>query len=454
MAKYDYDLIVIGSGAAGSVAAAMAARSGKRVAMIEAGKLGGDSANFGDVPLQTLLHVAHTYQEAKKTTSFGIRAGTIGYNFPTIQSWKEKVVSRVGNGNTQRYYDSLGVHVIKGRAHFLSEREISINRRHISADNILIASGAEWTIPEIPGLSSIEYYTPSTILNVTRPPKSMFIVGAGSTSVELARLFSIFGSKVYISEIAPRILPREDQETGELAQEILEKEHSATVLLETRVLRIKKDGLGARVYFAHGQSEKSVRVDEVLVATGKSPCVDIGLENAKVKYTPRGIEVNEYLQTSNKYVFAAGDVLGGFGLTHVALMESRTVAHNILHKQKRASDYAAVPRVTCLNPEIASVGYSEDDLIKRDLEYTKAIIPISIIGRANISNQKYGFTKILADKKTHQVLGATVVSPHASEIIHEITLAISHDLTTEDIAASMHAFPSWSESVRIACSKI
>mgnify|MGYP000860897531 CR=1 FL=1 len=455
MSKYDYDLVVIGSGAAGSIAAAMVARAGKQVAMIEAKKLGGDSANYSDIPMQSLLNVANTYEEAKKATSFGIRSGTIGYNFPTLQNWKEKVVKRISNGNTRKYYDSLHIHVIDGRAHFLSPHEISVNRRHLSTEHVLIATGADWTIPDIPGLSSVAYHTPSTMINALRPPKSLFIIGGGSTSLEFARLFSIFGSKVYISEIAPRLLPREDEETGELAQSVLHKHNGVTSLLETRVVRVKKDGLGARVYFTQGHEEKSVRVDEILVASGKSPRVDIGLENASVRYSPRGIEVDTHLQTSNKHIFAAGDVLGSFGLTHVALTESRVVAHNILHpKQKRAPEYTAVPRVTCLNPEIASVGYSEDDLIKRDLEYRKASVPITITGRANITNQRDGFTKILADKKTHQILGATVVSPHAGEVIHEITLAIQYGLTTDDIAASMHAFPSWSEAVRIACSKI
>jgi dihydrolipoamide dehydrogenase len=454
MTQFDYDLIVIGSGAGGSVAAAIAAHNKKRVALIESNVLGGDSANFGDVPTQTLLNVARIYGEARSADVFGIRSGMVGYNYPTIKAWKDRVVARVGEGGSKRYYESLGVQVILGLAHFISPSEITVNRRHISAAHIIVATGAEWTIPEIQGLQKLGYLTPRSALDLIRPPKSLFVIGGGTTGLELTRLFSTFGTKVYISEIAPRLLPREDQEVGELIANVLSNRNGVTPLVGTRVIRVSKDGLGRRVHYLQGHEEKSVRVDEVLVASGKTPRVDIGLENAGITYSPRGIEVNEHLQTAAKHIFAAGDVLGGFGLTHVALMESRIAAHNILHKNKVSPDYKAVPRISYVIPEVASVGYSEDDLIKRDLDYQKSMVPISIIGRSNISNQRDGFVKILADKKTRRILGATVVTPNAGEVIHELTLAIQHDLTVDAVASTLHAFPSWSEAVRIACAKV
>ncbi len=454
MSKFDYDLIVIGSGAGGSIAAAIAAREGQKVALIEQSALGGDSANYGDVPTQTLLNVARIYSEARGGDVFGIRSGMVGYNYPTIKAWKDRVVSRMGERGSKRYYESVGVQVLLGLAHFISPHEISINRRHISAANILVATGAEWTVPNINGLQKFGYLTPRSALDLIRPPKSLFVIGGGPTGLELTRLFSAFGSKVYVSEIAPRLLPHEDQETGELIAEVLSARNGITALTETRVTRIVKEGLHRRVYYTRGQDEKSALVEEVLVASGKTPQVDIGLENAGVTYSPRGMEVNEYLQSAVKHIYGAGDVLGGFGLTHVALMESRVAAHNILHKNKIKADYKAIPRIAYLSPEVASVGYSEDDLIKRDLEFLKSIVPISIIGRSNITNQKDGFVKILADKKSRLILGATVVSPTAGEVIHELTLAIQHGLGVDAVANTIHAFPSWSEAVRIACAKI
>lgn len=454
MAKFDYDLIVIGSGAGGSIAAALTARAGKKVALIEAQRLGGDSANYGDVPMQSLLTIAGIYSEAKQATPLGIRSTTIGYNYPTIKAWKDKVVSRVGEASSKRYYDSLGIHVIGGTAHFITPNEITVNRRHLSASHFLVATGADWSVPTVEGLEKLGYHTPDTIIDIIRPPKSLFIIGGGSTSVEFARLYSTFGTKIYISEIAPRLLPREDEEVGELIKKVLEEKNGVTTLTTTRVLRITKDGFGKRVHFMRGHEEHSVRVDEILVASGKSPRVDLGLENAGVSYTPRGIEVDKHLRSSTKHIFAAGDVLGGFGLTHVALMESRVVGNNILYKNALSPDYSAVPRVTYATPEISSVGMSEDDLIKRDLSYLKGIVPVTITGRANITNQRDGFVKVLADKKTRHILGATIASPHAGEAIHELTLAIQHKLTVDDIASTLHAFPSWSEAVRLACAKI
>lgn len=456
MAKknFDYDLLVIGSGAGGSIAAAIVARQGKRVALVEKGLLGGDSANIGDVPANAMLHVARIFSEAKSAGKFGIRSNAIGYNYPSIKNWKEKVVSRTVTGGGKRYYESVGVTVIAGSAHFISPHEVSINRRHVSAEHILIASGAQWSLPDIAGLDKVDCLTPATALDLIRPPKSLFVIGGGAVGLEFARLFSAFGSKVYIGEIAPRLLPREDQEAGVLAAKVLSQQYGVTPLTETRVTKVTKEGAAKRVTFMQGREERSVKVEEVLIAAGKIPRVDIGLENAGIDYSPRGIEVNEYLQTSARHIFAAGDVLGGFGLTHVALMESRVVAHNILRKQKASPNYRSIPRITNIVPEIASVGMNEDDLIKRDLAYKKSVVPLGIVGRSIITDTHEGFVKVLADKKTGRILGATIAAPYAGEMIHELTLAIAHDMTAGDIASTMHAFPSWSEAIRIACAKI
>lgn len=456
MAKkiFDYDLLVIGSGAGGSIAASIVAREGKRVALVESNALGGDSANFGDVPTGALLNVARIYSEAKSAGKFGIRTNAVGYNYPSIKNWKDKVVARTSSGGGKRYYQSLGVTVIPGLAHFISPHEVSVNRRHISAENILIASGAEWSLPKVTGLDKIDYLTAATALDLIRPPKNLFIIGGGSVGLEFAQLFSAFGSKIYIAEIAPHLLPREDQEASDLAKKALSEQYGVTPLTEARVTKVAKEGVAKRVSYMRGHQEYSVKVEEILLAAGKAPSVDIGLENAGVEYSPLGIEVDQHLQTSAKNIFAAGDVLGGFGLTHVALMESRVVAHNILHKNKVLPSYRSIPRITHLVPEIASVGMSEDDLIKRDLDYKKAIVPLGIVGRSIITDIHDGFVKILADKKTGRILGATIAAPSAGEMIHELTLAIAHNMSAADIANTMHAFPSWSEAVRVACAKI
>lgn len=451
--SFDYDLIVIGSGAGGSAAATIAARQGKRVAIIEGDTFGGDSPNWSDVPTKALLHVARVYDEARHASKFGLRTSTLGYNYPSIRAWKDLAVKRTGAAGNRRFYENHGISAFNATAHFLTPHEISVNRRHLSAASFLIATGSSWITPDIQGLTEVDFYTPRTILEAIRPPKSLFIVGGGSHGVEIAQLMATFGTKVYIAEQASRLLPKQDSEAGELMEKILTEQKGAGVLTHTRVLSVQKEGLGKKVLVSRGGVEKYVKVDEILVATGRAPNVDLGLENAGIKYTPKGIEVNEHLQTSVKHIYAAGDVLGRNSHTHSAILESRIAAHNLFQKTKHVPDYTATPGVIFTSPEIAHVGLTEDDCHKRDLAINKSVAPLNIIARSNTADFRDGFVKIITDKKG-VVLGGTIVAPHASEMIHELGLAVKHNLTAAQIAETPHAFLSWGEAIRVAASKL
>lgn len=451
--SFDYDLIIIGSGAGGSVAATIAARAGKKVAIVEADTFGGDSPNFSDVPTKALLHAAHVYDEAKRGASFGLRSSAMGYNYPSLRNWKNLAVKRTGAGGNRKFYENHGIDAYTGKAHFLSPHEITMNRKHLSAAKFLVATGSQWIIPSIQGLDKVAYHTPRTLLEIMRPPKSLYIIGGGHTGVELAQLMAIFGTKVYIAELAHRILPGYDAEVGESIEKVLSDQKGVTVLTQTRTLSVVKDGLGKKITYSRGGVEKQIRVDEVLVATGRMPNVDLGLENASIAYTPKGITVADTLQTSVKHIFAAGDVLGRNSHTHSALLESRVAAHNLLHRNQITPDYTATPRIVFTHPGIAHVGLSEDDCEKRAIDIRKATAPLTIIARSNTANHTDGFVKIITDKKG-VVLGSTVVAPHASEIIHELALAVKHQLTAAQIADTPHAFLSWSEAVRVAASRL
>jgi len=291
---FDYDLIVIGSGAGGSAAATIAAREGKKVAIIEQSVFGGDSPNFSDVPTKALLHAAQLYDEARHGARFGLRSNALGYNYPSLRAWKNLAVERTGAAGNRKFYESQGIDTIEARAHFLSPHEISVNRKHISAEKFLIATGSEWVAPDIPGIEDVPYLTPRTVLESIKPPKSIYVIGAGTVGVEIAQLLAIFGTKVYLAEIAARILPQEEEEVGELFERMLREGKGVTSLTQTRTVAVVKDGLGYRVTFLRAGVEKSVHVDEVLVATGRKPSVDLGLENASVEYDPTGIKANEY----------------------------------------------------------------------------------------------------------------------------------------------------------------
>lgn len=451
--NFDYDLIVIGSGAGGSAAATIAARDGKKVAIIEEDTFGGDSPNWSDVPTKALLHAAQLYDEARHGARFGLRSSTLGYNYPSIRAWKDLAVKRTGAAGNKKFYESQGIDTYSGHGHFISPHEISVNRKHISASHFLVATGSHWVTPDIPGIEKVQYLTPRTLLESIRPPKSIYIVGGGTVGVELAQLLAIFGTKVYLAEIAARILPKEEEEVGELIERVLRESKGVTSLTQTRTVAIVKDGLGYRVSFLRGGVEKSVRVDDILVATGRRPNVDLGLENASVNYDPTGITTNEHLQTSARHIYAAGDVLGLGSHTHSALLESRVAAHNLFHKAQTAPDYTASPRLAFTFPGIATVGLTEDDCIKRDLQINTALAPLNIVARSNTSDFRDGFVKLVSDKRG-VLLGATVVAPHAAEIIHELALAIKYGMNARQVAETPHAFLSWSEAVRVAAAKL
>ncbi len=451
---FDYDLIVIGSGAGGSAAATIVAKEDKKVAVIEADTFGGDSPNWSDIPLHAFLQAVQLYDTARQGSRFGLRTNTIGYNYPSLRAWKDLAVERTGAAGNRKYYANHGIDTFAGKAHFLSPNEISVNRRHISARHFLIATGATWEMPKVIGLDKIPYLTPRTLLQELKPPRSLYIMGGGSIGVEIAQLMATFGVKVYLTEIAGRLLPHQDQEAGELTARLLTDQKGVTVLTHTRTISAVKDSLGGyKITYSRGGTEKSVKAEAILVATSRTPNTDLGLENAHIAYTPAGIDTNQYLQTSAKHIYAAGDVLGTNIGTHTALLESRVVAYNLLRKTKLSPDYTGVPHVTFTYPQVASVGLSADDCLKRDLQTKTALAPLSIIARSNTSDFKDGFVKLIADKKG-TLLGGTIVAPDAAEIITALSLAIKQNLTAADIAATPHAFLSWSEAVRVAANKL
>ncbi len=451
--SFDYDLIIIGSGAAGSTAALTAAKEGKSIALLESGIFGGESPNWGDVPMKALLHAANLYEEARLGTRFGIRSSMLSYNYPSMQQWKDKAISRTGAADNRQYYEKMGIDTFHGIAHFMSPHEISVNRKHLTAAHFLIATGSHFAIPDIYGIDAVTYHTPKTILSLPRVPRSLFIVGSNSEAIEYAQLFSTLGTKVYIAERSVRLMPEEDQEVGDMIERYLHTTKGVTCLTQTQIASLEPKGLGVRISYSRANTLKAVQVDEVLVVTNRTPTTDLGLENASVTHSPAGVEVNDRLQTSANHIYAAGNVLGDYAPTHVAMMQGRIVINNLYHKPTSQPDTSMIPRITYTYPGIASVGLSENDCIKRDLPINQSVAPLTMIARSNTSDFSEGFVKIIADKKG-LLLGATVVAPHAGEIIHELALAIHHGMAASDIASMPHAFLSWSEAVRVAASKL
>ena len=455
--KYDYDLIIIGSGAGGGVAAHQANKAGLSVAIVEGGQVGGECPNVACIPTKALLEAASVYETAKNGARFGIRGSTVSYNFPSVKAWKNLAVERTGANLGEKMYTDEGINIINGSAHFLDKNTITVGRARFSAKYFIIATGAKTVVPKIEGLEKAGYLTYADAINLNRPPKSLAIIGGGAVGCEFAQLFSIFGTKVHIIESGNRLLKKEDKEAGGFLKVRLESEYSASVHESTRVEKVELFGGKKRLFVKNAKTGKveRVTVDEILVATGKKAAIDIGLENAGVKNRTGLIAVNSYMQTTSENIFAAGDCVGPYQFTHMATYQSKIAANNILYPRKKMSaKYRAVTRCIFTNPELASVGLTEAELRSKQISFDKVIVPINVIGRANTADESDGFVKIIASSKTGMLLSATIASPRAGEMIHELTVAIENRLKAAQVANTIHAFPTWSDAVRVACAKL
>ena len=450
---YDYDLIIIGSGAGGGVAAHIAGDKNKRVAIVEDNALGGECPNFGCVPTKALLHAAEVYENSINSKQFGTTNKETKFNYKKIKAWKDTVVLRTGTADGENAFKADGVDVIKGHGHFLSPHEISVGKKRYTAKNFLIATGTKDFIPPIEGINEIDYITYRNAIDLVKPPESIFIVGGGAIGCEFAQLLSTFGTKVHIAEYAPRLIAKEDAEVGELIAAVFERDHGIDVNVSTKVVKFEKKGRKKIVYFEKAGKTHQVTVDAVMMSTGMVANTDLGLENAGVEYTARAIKVDDTMRTTARHIYAAGDVAGPYNFTHMAAYQSRIVAHNLFERTKVKADYHAVPRCVFVTPEAASVGITESEASQKGIDYVTSAVPISVVGRSNTTNQRTGFVKVIATKQG-VLIGASIVCPRAGEMIHELTLAIQLGLKAEDIASTIHAFPTWSELVRVACAKL
>lgn len=450
--EIDFDLIVIGTGAGGGVAAHLAAAKGKKVAVIEAEKIGGECPNYGCVPTKAVLQSAEVYRTILEASDFGINVGSVKPDFKVIHSWKNKAVRNTGAEDGRKAYEDDDITVLAGHAHFLSPWVVSVGKRRFSAHNFLIATGTHDVVPPIPGLVETGYIGYREALELTVMPKKLLVIGGGAIGCEFTHYFVTFGVEVHIAEFAPRLLSREDEEIGELAQAIFEHD-GVSVYTNSKVVKVEKSGHQKVVSIDMQGKIKKITVDQILLAAGKQPNIDLGLDNAGVAYNRRGIQVERTMQTTSPHIYAAGDVTGLYMFTHTASYQSRIAGLNMFSALKHLADYRAVPRCVFISPEFASVGATEDELRADKKQYQTAAVPINIIGRSNVSQQDTGFVKILADKKG-VVLGASIVAPRAGEMIHELALAIQWKMKASKIDYTIHAYPTWSQAVRICAHKI
>lgn len=449
---FDFDLIVIGSGAGGGVAAHLAAAEGKKVGLIESHVLGGDCFVNGCLPTKALLKSTKTLEIVQDAYQFGIKPSSVNYNYRSVQAWKERVIASSGVQNENNVFKSEGITIIRGTAHFLNPWVVSAGLRRYSAPKFLISAGSKPIVPNIPGLKTAGFITYKEAGYLLKPPRSLYIIGGGAVAYEYAQIFSAFGTKVYVAEARDHLMPSEDPEVSDSIQAALNNKGVFTCL-SAQVIDITGSPGRKIITFNWDDKQHRLAVEEVMIAAGNQSNIDLGLENAAVATVNKSIKVNRFMRTSCDHIFATGGAINPGTSVHTAIEEGRIAVHNMFHFKKVAMHFYAIPSCFYGNPEVAVVGKTERELQQTGELYQTAIAPIGIIGKAMTNDYSGGFVKIIA---THSgmLLGAAIVAPDASEMLQELTYATQYHQHACTIANTLHPFPSWSEAIRLAASKI
>ena len=448
MAKSSYDLVVIGAGSAGLTAAEFSAQLGQRVALIEKVRIGGDCTWSGCVPSKALLKAAKLAHQMRTSQQYGLGMGEARVDFSAVMERVSGVVDQVYQGETPEVLQGKGIEVIEGSARFLDSKTLAIEPPNpseasfnLTARRFIIATGAKPFVPPIPGLEEVDYLTYETVWALRELPARLIVVGAGPIGCELAQAFCRLGSSVILIEGADRILLQDEPEVAELLSRQLTQE-GVDLRLGSAVQRAWQGDDGIHVDL--GGSE--VVGDALLMSVGRSANVTgLGLDEAGVAYTAKGIQVNNRLRTSQKRILAAGDCAGGFQFTHYAAWQGFMAVRNALMPGLSVRAVLdRVPWTTFTDPEVAHVGYTESQArAKLGSSVVVSTFPMERVDRAITEGDTSGFIKVI-HRPNGKILGATIVSARAGEMIHEYALAMDKGLRIRDLAESIHVYPTYS----------
>lgn len=443
VSKIEADLLVIGGGSGGLSVAAGAVQMGARVVLVEKGAMGGDCLNSGCVPSKSLLAAAKAAYGVKKAQDLGMAAPDTGVDFAKVHAYVHQVIAGIAPHDSVERFEELGVRVIKAPARFTGRREVMAGDYHIRAKRIVIATGSKAQIPPIPGLDSTPYLTNETIFDLTACPDHLVVIGGGPIGLEMAQAFRRLGSRVTVLERF-QILMHDDQELVSVLRKALTEE--GVVLQEGADVRSVTGQPGSvTVHVSRDGQADSIEGTHLLVATGRAPVVDgLDLEKAGIAFSKKGIDTDKRLRTSNKRVFAIGDVRGGLQFTHVAGYDAGIVIRNALFRLPAKADYATVPRVTYTEPELAHVGLGEQEA--RTI-YGDGIRVLKLSydqnDRARATGDTAGMIKLIA--KDGRPLGVTVVGAEAGELIQPWILALSQKLKLSAMAGLIMPYPTLGE---------
>lgn len=453
-AGFDRDLVVIGAGSGGLVSAYIGAVVKAKVSLIEKDRMGGDCLNTGCVPSKALLRSARFLAQLRRSEAYGIRSASAEFDFADVMERVQKVVRQVEPHDSVERYEGLGVDVIKGEARITSPWTVEVNGRTLTTRNIIVATGAQPFVPPIPGLEEAGYLTSDSVWALRERPERLIVIGGGPIGSELTQAFARLGSRVTQVELAPRLLPREDEAAAALvAERFAEEGIDVRTGVQAKAVEPAADG-GHELVVERDGVEERIAFDRILVAVGRKPnTTGFGLETLGIPVTARGtIEVNEYLQTRYPNIFAVGDVAGPYQFTHAAGHQAWHAAVNALFGgfKRFAVDYSALPWSIFTDPEVARVGLNEDEAKAEGIDYEVTVYPLAELDRAIAEGATEGFVKVLTVPGKDRVLGATIVGEHAGELISEYVTAIRHGLGMNKLLSTVHAYPTLMEANKFA----
>jgi pyruvate/2-oxoglutarate dehydrogenase complex dihydrolipoamide dehydrogenase (E3) component len=437
------DICVIGGGSGGLSVAAGVSQMGAKVVLVEKAKMGGDCLNYGCVPSKALLAAGHAAQAVRDAKRFGIDVTLKGIDQQLVHDHVKGVIAGIAPTDSVERFEGMGVTVIQAGAKFVGDQEIEAGGKRIQAKRFVIATGSRAMIPPIAGLEDTPFLTNENIFDLTETPKHLIVIGGGPIGIEMAQAHRQLGAEVTVLEMFS-IMPKDDPELVDIVRTNLI--HQGVTLKEgVKVIGVAKKDTGVVVLIDKDGVEEEITASHVLIAAGRRVNVDgLDLKVAHVAYDERGIHVDERLRTTNKKIFAIGDVAGGFQFTHKAGYDAGVVIKNALFRLPAKANYSAMPWVTYTQPELAHVGLDEAAARKEGAEFTILRWPFAENDRARCEDETQGLVKVITTKKG-LILGASIVGPHAGELIQIWALALSQKMKIGAIASMVAPYPTLGE---------
>jgi len=443
-----YNLVVIGAGTAGLITAAGAAGLGAKVALVERFLLGGDCLNVGCVPSKCLIRSSRAAEDIRSASPFGVSvAEEPTVNFSAVMERMRRLRAHISHHDSAERFRDLGVDVFLGEGQFSGSHTIQVDGKTLNFKKAVIATGARAIHPPVEGLAEAGFLTNETVFSLTEQPRRLAVVGGGPIGCELAQAFRRLGSQVTLIEMSSQFLAREDPEASSLLAETFRRE-GIDVRLSTRLEKVTSTDTEKQLHLESAGKKEVLEVEEIFVGVGRAPNVEnLNLEAAGVKYNKRGVLVNDYLQTTNSRVYAAGDISMKWKFTHAADAAARIVIQNSLFLGRKKLSALTMPWCTYTDPELAHVGMYEREAQEKGLEVDHFVKQLSEVDRGLIDGET-GFVKVLVEKGTDQILGATIVARHAGEMISEISLAIVAGVGLKTLSQVIHPYPTQTEAIR------